>query len=69
MHVLGSNFDTMQKYLPLVLQVLYQVFTTSTGTKKKNAYHSLYALFEILVTYKQKEEFRDTLVEFTKTIW
>lgn len=69
MHVLGSNFDTMQKYLPSVLQVLYQVFASSTGVKKRHAYSSLYALFKILMTYKQKHEFRDALVEFTKTIW
>jgi hypothetical protein len=69
MHVLGSNIDAMQKYLPLVLQVLYQVFTSSTGIKKKNAYLSLYALFKILMTFKHRDEFRDTLVEFTKTIW
>ena len=70
MHVLGSNFDIMQKYLPLVLQVQYQVFTSaSSAIKKKSAYHSLYALFKILLNYKQKEQFRDTLVEFTKSIW
>ena len=70
MHVLGSNLDAMQKYLPEVLQVLYQVFTTaSSSLKKKHAYQSLYELFKILMTFKQKEQFRDTIVEFTKSIW
>jgi len=55
MHVLGSNFETMQKYLPSVLQVLYKVFLAAdTGVKKKNIYHSLYSLFKTLMAYKQK---------------
>lgn len=70
MHVLGSNFDAMQKYLPNVLHVLQQVFlSANSGVKRRNAYLSLYALFKILMTYKQKDEFRDTLIDFTKTIW
>lgn len=70
MHVLDSNFDAMHKYLPEVLQVLYQVFTTAKNSlMKKYAYQSLYELFKILMTYKQKDQFRDTIVEFTKSVW
>jgi hypothetical protein len=60
----------MQKYLPSVIQVLYQVFIqANSNLKKKNAYHSLFALLKILMTYKNKEQFKDILFEFTQTIW
>ena len=53
MYVLCSNFYMMQKYLPLVLNVLFEVFSQAdTGIKKKNIYHSLYALFKILMSRK-----------------
>mgnify|MGYP007127513723 CR=1 FL=1 len=51
MSVLGSNFYTMQHYLPSVLHVLYEIFTAAdTNSKKKSIYHSLYSLFKILMS-------------------
>ena len=52
----------MQKYLPHVLQVQYEVFIqaaqTNSNLKKKHAYYSLFALFKILMSYNNKEHFK-----------
>lgn len=70
MYVLCSNFYMMQKYLSSVLQVLFEVFSAAdTGIKKKSIYHSLYALFKILMSRKQKEEYSEAVLEFTNKIW
>ena len=53
MHVLSSNAEVMQKYLPTILQIEYQIFSEAPNSiKKRAAYFSLFALFKILNNYK-----------------